>query len=364
MRITWVLPLDLGRGSGGYAMVYGYANQLCRIGHDVTVVHLDPLPVPRSAAELGAWPRNIGAWLKRAIRRPGAAYHPDPAVRRLSTPLLSRKRLSRQDAVIATAWSTATPVANAVTDERGFYYIQHYEVWSGPADLVNATWHLTLKKIVIAEWLVDLARRLDALPVYHLPNAIDPDAFPVAVPPEDRNPAHVAMLWHRAEWKRSRDGLAALVAARARVPELTASIFSHAPRPTEIPDWIDWHREASASEVSSILNSAAIFISPSETEGWPLPPAEALSCGCALVSTDIGGVRDYAREGVTALLAPVGDVGKLADAVVTLARDENLRLALSRAGSALIRERFTWDKSTRRLVGILSGSDDVALRTD
>ncbi len=360
MRITWVLPASRAGGIGGYAIVYGYANRLSRQGHAVTVIHLDPFPRFSSMHGAIRWPKRLFEWVPRFFR-PGRAYEPDPAVRRLSTPRLFRFLVSNEDAVIATEWKTARPVARVAPAPLGFYFIQHHEIWNGPEDNVNRSWHLPLTRIVIAEWLVDVARDLGALPVFHLPNAIDSARFNVSVPVEQRSSNRVAMLWHTDSWKRSRDGFAALLTAHDALPGLTASMISRFPRPQDMPDWVEWHHDVTGSEVAEILNSAAILASPSEAEGWALPPAEALACGCALVSTDIGGVRDYAHQGKTALLVPVGDVQRLSEAIIRLSRDRELRLTLSRAGTSLIREAFTWEVATAKLARILQHHSDEAI---
>ena len=53
---------------------------------------------------------------------------------------------------------------------------------------------------------------------------------------------------------------------------------------------------------------------------------EAMACGAALVTTDNGGSRDYAFDGTTALVADVGDAARLTEHVVTLLRDDALRV--------------------------------------
>lgn len=363
MRITWVLPPDFGPGIGGYAIAYGYANRLADRGHEVTVVHLYPLRLLTSARGV-VFRLRLLAWLvARRLSVPGADYRPSTKLRRVSRIRLSRRACADADAVIATSWRTAQPVLDAALPGRGFYFIQHHETWDGPPEAVDATWLLPLTRVVIAEWLAEVAAGIGALPVAHVPNAIDPSLYPLAVAPEDRVPSRVAMLWHTKAWKRSGDGLAALALVREQVPDLSVSVFSVFPRPADAPEWVDWHEGATADEVADILNEAAVFLSPSEAEGWPLPPAEALACGAALVTTDIGGVRDYAHQERTALLVPVGDVEAMAAAVLRLVRDRELRLALSHAGSRLIREEFTWGTSVQKLEAILSRAEaPVVLR--
>src|SRR3546814_10779305 len=86
-------------------------------------------------------------------------------------------------------------------------------------------------------------------------------------------------------------------------------------------------------------------------EGWHLPPAEAMACGCAVVSTDIPGVFDYALEGTTALLAPPGDSATLADRLTELL-DDDVQLPLASRGHQHI-QRFSVEESAGRLEQIL-----------
>lgn len=61
-------------------------------------------------------------------------------------------------------------------------------------------------------------------------------------------------------------------------------------------------------------------------------------CGCAIVCTDIGGYTVVAKEGQTALLAKVGDYNKLAENIIRLIEDDDLRYKLAYNGLNLIKE--------------------------
>ena len=93
-------------------------------------------------------------------------------------------------------------------------------------------------------------------------------------------------------------------------------------------------------------NNAAIFVAASNKEGWALPPAESMQCGCALVCTDIGGFADYAKNGETALTSPVYDVQALADNILALIKDNGKRVKIAKAGNEYI-QRFTMENSYR-----------------
>ena len=101
-----------------------------------------------------------------------------------------------------------------------------------------------------------------------------------------------------------------------------------------------------------LYNQAAIFVSPSWAEGWPLPPAEAMACGAADVLTDIGGHQEFAVDGVTASLVPAKQPDALADAVLALCLDRQRRIRLAEAGHNNILT-FTWDQATDRLAQII-----------
>lgn len=340
MRITFVLPCFGTKPIGGIRVVYQYADGLVARGHEVTVVHaafLEPWQYTRRLSR-SREPRILARGLADIARpRPSTvSWHPiDDRVRLVYEPTLHARHVPEADVVVATSWRTAESVAR-YPDSKGakHYLVQHYETWDGPAERVDATWRSPLRKIVIAQWLFErgLALGVDTDFLFRLPNpGIDPATFRVTRDIKARRP-RVAMLWSPAPVKGGNDGVAALQAARRELPELEAVLFGVTPRPSALPSWIEYvHNPSRTQLVQDVYNASSLYLCPSLSEGWHLPPAEAMACGCAVVSTDIDGVKDYAVDGRTALLAPVGDVASLAAAVVRLCRydEERLRLALA-----------------------------------
>jgi glycosyltransferase involved in cell wall biosynthesis len=245
---------------------------------------------------------------------------------------------------------------------RKYYLVQHFEQWGGPHHRVLASWRLPLTKVVTSCWLEEAGRELDE-PSYYVPNGLEFRSSGIEPPPAQRPPASVGRLHHPYDSKGSRDGLAALHSARSSVPGLRAELFGTAPRPAGLPEWISYHENPPQSELRALYNRAAIFLSPSWAEGWPLPPAEALACGCALVCTDIGGHREYAVDGVTALLSAPKQPGELARNVVRLARDPELRSALSARGHEAIKQ-FTWERAIDKLATVLTGGEASRVRRE
>ena len=104
----------------------------------------------------------------------------------------------------------------------------------------------------------------------------------------------------------------------------------------------------SESDLIKLYNSASIYLCSSATEGFALPPAEAMACGCAVATTDCGGNRRYAEHEKTALVSDPDDCASLVNNVLRLLSDEDLRVRIAQAGRDRISE-FTWEESTQRL---------------
>jgi len=352
MKITFVLPMYLNRPAGGFKVVYEYASHLQTRGHQVTVVHPrshDPRPGVEQKLKGYLWPYKI-KWQDRVIA-PWFAMHPEVKLSLVAD--LGEQFIPDGDAIFATGYQTAFWVDRyGASKGRKLYLIQHHETWLGPEDEVNRTWTLPLHKVVIARWLSDLAREFDASgSASYIPNGMDFSSFKLVTPIAAR-PQRVAMLAHPFAWKGMADGLAALEMVRAQAPDLEATMFGTHPRPPELPAWIEYVEHPAPDELLALYNSCAVFLHPSWAEGWPLPPAEAMTCGCALVAAANPGVRDYAEHEITALLAPIKQPAALAEQLLRVVRDGALRQRIAEAGSQHIRQ-YTWERAVNAMEALL-----------
>jgi glycosyltransferase involved in cell wall biosynthesis len=336
--------------------VYEYANGMVRRGHSVTVVH--PALADRQSplqTRARAWARYVDVRV-RARYQPSHWFSLDGRVRISWVPSLHPRYMPDGDVVVASAWQTAEWLAEYPASKGNrFYLIQHLETWSGASDRVLATWRLPLRKIVIARWLLELARSMGETADY-IPNGLDFDAFGIDVPVAARVPTRALMLYHQAEWKGSADGLAALARVKQRLPELEAALFGVPNAPTELPAWIQYHRQPTERLLRSLYNQAAVFLSPSRSEGWGLTATEAMMCGCALAATDAGGHREFAIHGETALVSPASDPEALANNVELLMRQPELRIGLALAGERYV-QQFTWPRALAAFERVIQGRE-------
>lgn len=217
----------------------------------------------------------------------------------------------------------------------------------GPEEQVNATWREPFRKIVIAKWLYEKGLELgvSSNEMLYIPNGLNHSVFRV-IKPINKRPQKIAMLYGE-DFKGGRDGIKAIELAKKEFPSLQAVLFSSwLPRPSGLPRWIEYFQNPDQEPLTGkIYNGSSIYLCPSWVEGWGLPSVEAMACGCALISTDNGGVRDYAIHKETALFSPPKDPEKLAKSIIELLKDDNLRIKLAQNGYKHI-QQFTWERST------------------
>jgi len=337
VRITFLSPHL--RVAGGVRAILTHADRLAARGHDVTVL----VPARR---RVKAWWRNrfqrVPAWMPGLLARVRWVVDWAPA------------RLPDADVLIATAWQSAEPVADAPGRcGRKFYFIQHYEsLYHGSAARVDATYRLPLQKIVISTWLAEIMASRFESPATVIVTPVDPTLFhPAPVEREDGR-LRVLMLHHEYEWKGVADGIEAFTRVKARHPELRLVGFGlRAPR-RPLP-YEEFFENLPQPRLAWLYSRCQIYCCPSWDEGLGMPPMEAMACGAALCTYDNGGCRDYAVDGRTAVVAPRRDVDALARALARLVEDRDLRERIARQGREFVSTRFDWGRATARLDALL-----------
>lgn len=93
-------------------------------------------------------------------------------------------------------------------------------------------------------------------------------------------------------------------------------------------------------DLATVLGDLDVVALTSLNEGTPVALIEALAAQCAVVATDVGGVRSVIVDRRTGLLVSAGDHGTLARALKELIHAPALRLALGIAGRKHVHTRF------------------------
>jgi glycosyltransferase involved in cell wall biosynthesis len=105
-------------------------------------------------------------------------------------------------------------------------------------------------------------------------------------------------------------------------------------------------------DVPQLLAEAECALLASDYEGSPLAVVEAMAASVAVVATEVGGVGELVRPGVTGAIAPKGDAEALARALLDALGDPEQAAALGAEGRRLAQEELSLDRMVGRLVGL------------
>lgn len=101
--------------------------------------------------------------------------------------------------------------------------------------------------------------------------------------------------------------------------------------------------------LAHLYHGADLLALPSHYEGFGLPVLEAMHCGCPVICSDRGSLREVAGD--AALLLPPDDVTAWATALEQVLQDFALRERLVAGGRAQA-ARFTWEKTARETLAL------------
>jgi glycosyltransferase involved in cell wall biosynthesis len=358
-RITILLPGSGHAPLGGYRVAYEYANRLAARGHDVTAVHP---AIPYRNMPVAQTPKKLVRYLQRRFDgsyRPNRWFSMDPRVKLEWVPSLHSRYIPAGDVIIATAWQTAEWLGSypAEAGERAclVYDFEHYMSAAPAAQKHMASVFAQRMKVIATSPAVsEMLSTCGANDAAYIPNGIDFEVFHKERNLSDPLRCAIGFPTRDEPFKGTRDAIRALSIVRERFDgELRFWSFGGR-RPGYIPEWVEYHERTTDQELRRLFNQTMIFAVPSHYEGWGLPGAEAMSCGAALASTDNGGVRAYAKHMHNALLSPPKVPEALAENVLRLLEDANLRMTLAEQGHSDIRE-FTWQKAVDALEYLIEG---------
>lgn len=344
MKITFVMPvLEV---SGGARIIVGHAERLAARGHDVLFV----APRPR--------PKTIKQGLKKLLgRETTVTEKKDASIARSVVPLrlpehfheIVEDDVPDADVIIASWWETADWIKN-FDPRKGtkVHFIQHYEGFPPmPADRVDDVWRLPLHKITIAQWLVDLGReRFGIERMALVPNSVD-DHFRSSVPRTKGNPPTVGFLYHTADFKDFPTTLAVIDRLKRIRPDARfVSFGATKPAPGELPSNVEFHHLPPQEMITAIYGRCDVWLSTSRTEGFNLPPLEAMAGGTPAVCGKTGQPLEIIKNGQNGYLVEPQDVNAFTSAVCqVLSMPELAWQQMSKAAREAIAVP-TWEEST------------------
>jgi glycosyltransferase involved in cell wall biosynthesis len=224
------------------------------------------------------------------------------------------------DIVIATGFRTPFYIffSTIVNFSRAktLYIIQHYEISSQikfqnkstffpyflNLYLAKIGYNLPSTKIAVSNWIKN---KLNSPSINVIPNGIDLNVFKINNLINNRNCLSIGVVGSNKVIK----GYQVIVDAIIKLDDslkskLVLNIMSN--DKIYLPDGIKCNLYVPKNdlEIADFYNQCNIFIFGSYEEGFGLPPLEAMACGCAVISSDCGGVRTFLDEECSLLFEP------------------------------------------------------------
>lgn len=100
--------------------------------------------------------------------------------------------------------------------------------------------------------------------------------------------------------------------------------------------------------VASTLQGADIFVFSSLAEASPTVIWEAMAMGKAIVTTDVGSISQYIKDGISGFIVPVKDTSALTEKVKILIADSALRERMGREAWAVAKARLGISNAAER----------------
>lgn len=324
--------------------MYEYANRLASAGHDIMVYHSLYVPFNKPyRPELYLYLISI---YRRTIPVSWFKFNKNIKFKKI---FIVRDTNIRDADILFYTMSTMSLLVSKLSPAKGkkVNLVQGYETWiTGTQELLKHTYMLADANIAISDFIAEKIKDATGIFPQIVYNAFDNNRFFLSKPIADRCPYTVSMLYSEIEVKGSAYGIEALKICHTAIAGLEVEMFGTYPAPPDLPSWIHYHRQP--DNLCELYNSTAIFLTPSIQEGWGLTATEAMACGCALVSTDAEGLSVFAHHNETALLCETKNSQALADNLITLITNNDLRIKLAEKGHQYI-QQFTWNKSVAHI---------------
>ncbi len=102
-------------------------------------------------------------------------------------------------------------------------------------------------------------------------------------------------------------------------------------------------------ELITLYSMADVFAFPSFFEGFGIPPLEAMACGAPVITSNTSSLPEVAGD--AALLVDPGDINALAQAILSILGNDQLRAELVKKGYQRA-QQYTWAMSARKVLKV------------
>ena len=131
---------------------------------------------------------------------------------------------------------------------------------------------------------------------------------------------------------------------RAELQQLTKQL--------EIDDSVHFYGNVPNCELPQELAKMDVFVNCSIQESFGVTVVEAMSCGIPVVVTKTAGFDEIVDSGVNGIVLPDREPETMAEAIIRLLRDPQLRMHYSQKGRAKVESQYNWKENVNKLVSL------------
>jgi glycosyltransferase involved in cell wall biosynthesis len=106
------------------------------------------------------------------------------------------------------------------------------------------------------------------------------------------------------------------------------------------------------ADMVNYLSEVDVVVIPSLQESWGVASLEAQSMEIPVVASNVGGLPETLRDGKTGFLVEPRRPDQIAEAVIRLLRDEELRSRMGRAAREFVAETYSWDVCGKKMLSL------------
>ncbi len=217
----------------------------------------------------------------------------------------------------------------------------------------------------VSRYLVEEARERLGIKreIRVIPNFVDAEEFsPAPFEATERERDRDIVVVHISNFrpvKRIQDLVNAMKILVKRVPGARLILVGDGPERHRIERLVDrLHLKPNVlftgyrSDVSNLIKCSDVVVICSETENSPLTLLEGMSCGLPVIATSVGGIPEIVEDGVNGLLVPPKYPEAIAEKILELNIDRELRVRLGVAARRTVLERYTAEKVVGQYVDV------------
>lgn len=197
------------------------------------------------------------------------------------------------------------------------------------------------------------------VPIKVIANGVDLKQFLV----KDKKENTIITISRLVEKNGVGDLIEAMVMVRNKILDVKLMIIGSGPlerslklkiKNLNLENNVEFLGEISNDQLPQYLAKASIFVRPSLSEGLGTAFLEAMAAGLPIVGTSVGGITDFLKDGETGLFCNPKDPESVADKIVMLIENDELRNKLAENGRKLVEEKYNWDKIAKEFENVYS----------